>query len=82
MLKLNCRNKHERNRKFVENISFHDHSVKFNVMQNSTNILYLLHQDDGSTLPISVAVGDKVLLPEYGGTKVNIEDQVLSCPLV
>ena len=47
-------------------------------MQNSTNILYLLHQDDGSTLPISVAVGDKVLLPEYGGTKVNIEEQVLS----
>jgi len=53
-------------------------TIKCDHMQNSTNILYLLHQDDGSTLPISVAVGDKVLLPEYGGTKVNIEDQVLS----
>lgn len=34
-------------------------------------------QDDGKTLPVSVSVGDKVMLPEYGGTKVLIEDQVL-----
>ena len=27
---------------------------------------------------MSVKVGDKVLLPEYGGTKVVIEDQVCS----
>ncbi|WAQ94710.1 CH10-like protein [Mya arenaria] len=32
-------------------------------------------KDDGSMVPVSVGVGDKVLLPEYGGTKVNIEEQ-------
>ena len=26
---------------------------------------------DGGVIPMSVAVGDKVLLPEYGGTKVS-----------
>lgn len=26
--------------------------------------------------PVSVEVGDKVLLPEYGGTKLVLEDQV------
>ncbi|XP_056634883.1 10 kDa heat shock protein, mitochondrial [Diorhabda carinulata] len=29
---------------------------------------------DGTFAPPSVKVGDKVLLPEYGGTKVNLED--------
>ena len=27
-------------------------------------------------MPVSVGVGDKVLLPEYGGTQVIIEDKV------
>jgi len=31
--------------------------------------------DSGSLVPVSVGVGDKVLLPEYGGTKLNINDQ-------
>lgn len=26
---------------------------------------------DGAIIPMSIAVGDKVLLPEYGGTKVS-----------
>lgn len=26
---------------------------------------------DGDVIPMSIAVGDKVLLPEYGGTKVS-----------
>jgi len=30
---------------------------------------------DGQTVPVSVQVGDKVLLPEYGGTKVTFEDK-------
>lgn len=30
--------------------------------------------DAGSVIPMSVKVGDKVLLPEYGGTKVTLED--------
>ena len=25
---------------------------------------------------MSVSVGDKVLLPEYGGTKLNLDDEV------
>ncbi|KAH3719223.1 10 kDa heat shock protein, mitochondrial-like [Dreissena polymorpha] len=31
--------------------------------------------DDGKIVPVSVNVGDKVLLPEYGGTKVEIDNQ-------
>lgn len=29
--------------------------------------------DKGETVPMSLAVGDKVLLPEFGGTKIEIE---------
>jgi len=31
--------------------------------------------DTGSLIPPSVKVGDRVLLPEYGGTKVTLEDK-------
>lgn len=31
---------------------------------------------DGKVTPVCVKVGDKVLLPEYGGTKVVLEDKV------
>lgn len=31
---------------------------------------------DGKVTPICVGVGDKVLLPEYGGTKVVLDDKV------
>jgi len=30
---------------------------------------------DGNIVPVSVQEGDKVLLPEYGGTKVEFNDQ-------
>jgi len=30
----------------------------------------------GDHIPMSVAVGDKVMLPEYGGSKVELESQV------
>ncbi|VDN50731.1 unnamed protein product [Dracunculus medinensis] len=30
---------------------------------------------DGKNLPMSVKVGDRVLLPEYGGTKVVVDDK-------
>merc|ERR1712124_31180 len=30
---------------------------------------------DGSVIPMSVKEGDKVLLPEYGGTKVTVDDK-------
>ncbi|KAK3588176.1 hypothetical protein CHS0354_012241 [Potamilus streckersoni] len=29
----------------------------------------------GEIVPVSVKVGDKVLLPEYGGTKVTLEEK-------
>lgn len=29
---------------------------------------------NGDTIPISLSVGDKVLLPEFGGTKVKLDD--------
>ncbi|KAJ8716252.1 hypothetical protein PYW08_013537 [Mythimna loreyi] len=31
-------------------------------------------KDNGDFIPILVKVGDKVLLPEYGGTKVSLEN--------
>ncbi|CAG7730813.1 unnamed protein product [Allacma fusca] len=31
----------------------------------------------GDTIPLSVAVGDNVLLPEYGGTKIELDDAEL-----
>lgn len=34
-----------------------------------------LKNDKGEVVPTSVQTGDKVLLPEYGGTKVEIEDK-------
>jgi chaperonin GroES len=30
---------------------------------------------DGSVIPITVKEGDMVLLPEYGGTEVKIQDK-------
>ena len=30
--------------------------------------------DKGDIIPMNVAIGDQVLLPEYGGTKIEIED--------
>jgi len=31
--------------------------------------------DSGAVVPPSVSVGDNVLLPEFGGTKVTLEDK-------
>ena len=31
--------------------------------------------ESGTTIPMSVAVGDKVLLPEYGGAKLEMEGE-------
>jgi chaperonin GroES len=33
--------------------------------------------DDGKEIPFDVKVGDKVLLPKYGGTEVKIGDKTL-----
>lgn len=34
-----------------------------------------MRTESGDVVPTSVQVGDKVLLPEYGGTKIVIEDK-------
>ncbi|VDK48043.1 unnamed protein product [Anisakis simplex] len=31
--------------------------------------------DKGETIPMTVKAGDRVLLPEYGGTKVTVEEK-------
>ena len=33
--------------------------------------------DEGKTIPMQLKVGDRVLLPEYGGSKVAFEDKVI-----
>lgn len=34
-----------------------------------------VRKEDGTFQALTVSVGDRVLLPEYGGTKVEIEDK-------
>lgn len=43
----------------------------FNVIKKNTFFCY----QAGTTIPPSVAVGDEVMLPEFGGTKVTLEDK-------
>lgn len=31
--------------------------------------------EQGQVVPVNIKTGDKVLLPEYGGTKVEVEDK-------
>lgn len=33
------------------------------------------HDNNGKVIPMSVKVGDKVLLPEFGGTRIKLDDQ-------
>ncbi len=33
------------------------------------------NESTGTAIPMSVAVGDKVMLPEFGGTKIELEDK-------
>jgi chaperonin GroES len=37
-------------------------------------IVYFPLFQNGEHVPLSVKVGDQVLLPEYGGTKVELEE--------
>ncbi len=37
--------------------------------------MFFLLSQKGDLVPLAVKVGDNVLLPEYGGTKVEIEDK-------
>ena len=42
----------------------------------ATNCILFLLLQKGDFIPPCVGVGEKVLLPEYGGTKINFEDKV------
>lgn len=44
------------------------------IKKKVSHILFLCQ--NGAVTPVSVKVGEKVLLPEYGGTKVVLEDKV------
>lgn len=33
------------------------------------------HDNNGKNIPMSVKVGDTVLLPEFGGSKIKLNDQ-------
>lgn len=35
------------------------------------------HDNNGKLIPLAVKVGDKVLLPEFGGTRVKLGDEEL-----
>lgn len=41
---------------------------------NSTLQCNIFDFQNGDLVPLSVKVGDNVLLPEYGGTKVELEE--------
>lgn len=38
--------------------------------------IFFFFFQNGEIQPVSVKVGEKVLLPEYGGTKIVLEDKV------
>lgn len=38
--------------------------------------LSLMNEQDGQLVPVTLKAGDNVLLPEYGGTKVKLDDKV------
>ena len=40
------------------------------------HIFVIVFFQKGDSIPLAVKVGDQVLLPEYGGTKVEIEEKV------
>lgn len=34
-----------------------------------------INESNGQVRPLAVAVGDRVMLPEFGGTKIELEDK-------
>ena len=45
-------------------------------------LAYYYMQDTGKVEPVSVNVGDKVLVPEYGGTKLSLDEKVTLASIV
>jgi len=44
-------------------------------MEGTIKAIGVKRDDDGKEIPFDVKVGDKVLLPKYGGTEVKIDDK-------
>lgn len=54
------------------------HSTDFDVQINEGTVLAVgggRRSLNGDIIPVSVKAGDKVLLPEYGGTPVKLDDK-------
>jgi len=52
-------------------------SAKEKPMEGKVVAIGKKRDDDGKEIPFDVKVGDKVLLPKYGGTEVKINDKTL-----
>ena len=50
-------------------------SAKEKPMEGKVIAIGKKRDDDGKEIPFDVKVGDKVLLPKYGGTEVKIDDK-------
>ena len=69
---------------FLIQIHLHQSVKKKKSSQAYFSVMYIFTHNppfcfdfqSGSIVPVSVKVGDKVLLPEYGGTKVSMEEKV------
>lgn len=46
------------------------------MVQEELYVTMALSSQDGKTVPMAVKVGDKVLVPEYGGTKLTFDEEV------
>lgn len=56
-----------------------DGALRFGVILlrcGEVRISFFFFPQNGEIQPVSVKVGEKVLLPEYGGTKIVLEDKV------
>ena len=50
-------------------------SAKEKPMEGKVIAIGKKRDDDGKEIPFDVKVGDKVLLPKYGGTEIKIDDK-------
>ena len=50
-------------------------SAKEKPMEGTIRAIGKKRDEDGKEIPFDVKVGDKVLLPKYGGTEVKIDDK-------
>ena len=54
----------------------HIHVIRLILKTINENLIGGFLLQSGNIIPVSVKEGDKVLLPEYGGTKINLDEKV------